>query len=123
MLAAAVAGTGRTSDATRSAAEIIAKAAEAPDGSGWAGCGAMAAAALRDPTRTALALGRIAASDAELRAWGAVNPLVDGQIGLRQSVFPWSNVTAAPAVVAALARIDAAQTRARADAARILPGI
>ncbi|HSP92210.1 MAG TPA: protein kinase [Vicinamibacterales bacterium] len=123
MLAAAVAGTGRPSDATRSAAEIIAKAAEAPDGSGWAGCGAMAAAALRDPTRTALALGRIAASDAELRAWGAVNPLVDGQIALRQSVFPWSNVAAAPAVVAALARIDAAQARARADAARILPGI
>jgi hypothetical protein len=83
----------------------------------------MAAAALRDPTRTALALGRIAASDAELRAWGAVNPLVDGQIALRQSVFPWSNVAAAPAVVAALARIDAAQARARAEAARILPGI
>ena len=75
----------RPADGKRAAAEIAARAADAPDGCGWAGCAAMAAAAVSDPARAAAALGRIASSDAELRAWGAVNPLVDGQIALRQS--------------------------------------
>jgi hypothetical protein len=83
----------------------------------------MAAAAVNDPARAAAALRRIAASDAELRAWGVVNPVVDGQIALRQSVFPWSNVAASPAVVEALTRIDTAVAVARADAARILTGL
>jgi hypothetical protein len=66
---------------------------------------------------------RIASSDKELRAWGAVNPVVDGQTALKQSVFPWSNVAASPAVIKALARIDAARARLRAEAATILQGM
>jgi hypothetical protein len=83
----------------------------------------MAAAAGSDPAGAAASLRRVAASDAELRAWGAVNPLVDGLIALRQSVFPWSRVAASPAVIDALARIDAALARQRAEAAKILQGL
>ena len=83
----------------------------------------MAAAAVNDPVIAAAALRRVAASDAELRAWGVVNPVVDGQIALRQSVFPWSNVAASPVVVEALTRIDAAMAAARAEAVKILAGM
>jgi len=123
MLTAVLARSSRPADGTRAAAGIATRAADAPDGSGWAGCAAIAAAAANDPARAAAALRRIASSDAELRAWGAINPLVDGQIALRQSVFPWSNVAASPAVAEALARIDAAIAAVRADAAKILQGI
>jgi TolB-like protein len=123
MLAAVLARSSRQADGARAAAAIAAQAADAPDGSGWAGCAAMAAAAVSDPARAAAALGRIASSDAELRAWSAVNPVVDGQSALRQSVFPWSNVAASPAVAGALERIDAAIARSRADATKILQGM
>jgi predicted Zn-dependent protease len=123
MLAAVLVRSSRPSDGMHAAAEIAARAAGAPDGSGWAGCAAMAAAAVNDPVKAAAALGRIAASDAELRAWGVVNPVVDGQIALRQSVFPWSNVASSPAVMEALPRIDAAMAAARAEAAKILAGM
>jgi len=123
MMVAVVAGTSRSADGLFAAGEIAARAAAAPDGSGWAGCAAMAAAAAGEPARAAAALRRIASSEAELRAWGAVNPVVDGQIALRQSVFPWSNVAASPGVVDALARIDAALARQRAGAAAILAGM
>jgi TolB-like protein len=123
MLAAVGSGTNRASDGGRSAAEIMAKAAEAPDGSGWAGCAALAAAAAGDPARAAAALRRIAASDSEIRAWGAVNPVVDGTIALKQSVFPWSKVAASPAVIEALARVDASLARLRAEATKILQGM
>ena len=123
MLAAVLVRSSRPLDGMRAAAEIASRAADAPDGSGWAGCAAMATAAVNDPERTAAALRRIAASGAELRAWGLVNPVVDGQGALRQSVFPWSNVAASPAVVHALTRIDAAVSIARADAAKTLQGM
>ena len=123
MLAAVLVRSSRPADGVRAAAEIAATAARAPDGSGWAGCAAMAAAAVNDSPRAAAALRRIALSAAELRAWGVVNPVVDGQLALRQSVFPWSNVTASPAVADALALVDAATARARADAVRILQGL
>jgi TolB-like protein len=123
MQAAVLVKSSRPFDGMRAAAELAARAADAPDGSGWAGCADMAAAAVNDPVRAAAALRRIAASDAEWRAWGVVNPVVDGQIALRQSVFPWSNVSASPEVVDALARIDAAVAAARAEAARILVGM
>ena len=123
MLAAVLVRGSRPSDGMQAAAEIAARAAGAPDGSGWAGCAAMAGAAVNDPVIAAAALRRVAASDAELRAWGVVNPVVDGQIALRQSVFPWSNVAASPAVVEALTRIDAAMAAARAEAVKILAGM
>jgi hypothetical protein len=78
---------------------------------------------VNDPARAAAALRRIASSAAELRAWGVVNAVVDGQLALRQSVFPWGNVAASPAVIEALGLIDAANARARADAAKILQGL
>jgi hypothetical protein len=123
MLAAVLVRSSRVSEGERAAAEIAAAAARAPDGSGWAGCAAMAAAAVNDPGRAAAALRRIASSDAELRAWGVVNPVLDGYLALRQSAFPWSNVAASPAVADALALVDAAAARARADAAKVLQGM
>jgi hypothetical protein len=38
-------------------------------------------------------------------------------------VFPWSNVAGSPAVAEALALVDAATARVRADAVRILQGL
>jgi hypothetical protein len=58
-----------------------------------------------------------------LRAWSLVNPLSEGFSALKQSVFPWSNVAGAPAVVEALAAIEAAHAAARAEASRILQGM
>ena len=110
-------------DGVRAAQDAVSRAADADDGGGWAGCAALAAAAVNDSAGAAAALGRIAASEAELRAWGTVNAVIDGQTALRQSVFPWSNVAGSPAVAAALARIDAALARERAGAARILQGL
>ena len=123
VLAAVLTRGGRPLDGLRAADEAAARAAKTPDGSGWAGCAAMAAAAVNDPARTAAALRRIAASGAELRAWGMVNPVVDGLIGLRQSVFPWSNVATAPAVVDALKQVDAAIASTRTEAAKVLQGM
>jgi TolB-like protein len=122
MLAAALVRSGRASDGLRAAADVAARAAEAPEGSGWAGCAAMAAAALGDAPHAAAVLRRIAASEAELRAWGMVNPLSDGLLALRQSVFPWGNVAEAPAVQDALAQIESANAGTRAEAAKILGG-
>lgn len=114
---------GRRAEGSRLAAEIAAKADSAPPGSGWARCAVMAAAAVDDAPRASAVLGRIASSERELRAWGAVNALLDGQSGLRQGVFPWSNVAEAPAVIAAMKRLDAALVRARGDAAKVLEGM
>ena len=110
-------------DGLRAAGDVARRAADAPDGSGWAGCAALTAAAVNDSAGAAAALGKIAASEAELRTWGNVNAVMDGQAALRQSVFPWGNVSGSPAVAAALARIDAALARERAGAARILQGM
>jgi TolB-like protein len=123
MLAAVTGGSRRVPQGVRTTTDIIAMAADAPDGSGWAGCAALAAAATSDAARAAAALRRIAASEAELRAWGAVNPVVDGQIALRQSVFPWSNVARSPAVADARTRLDGLLARLRADAAAVLQGM
>ena len=123
MLAAVLARSSRPADGMRAAAELAAKAAAVPDGSGWAGCAAMAAAAVNDPERAAAALRRIASSAEELHAWGVVSPMVDGRSALRQSVFPWSNVAASPAVVEALTRIDAAIAVLRAEAMKTLNGM
>jgi hypothetical protein len=123
MLAAVTGGARRVPQGVRTTPDILAMAADAPDGSGWAGCAALAAAATGDAARAAAALRRIAASEAELRAWGAVNPVVDGQIALRQSVFPWSNVARSPAVVDARARLDGLLARLRAEAAAVLQGM
>ena len=123
MLAAVLVKSSRPMDGIRAAEDLALRAVGAPDGSGWAGCAAQAAAAVNDSARTAAALDRIAASEAELRAWGSVNAVIDGQAALRQSVFPWSNVAASPAVIAALARIDEALVKERAGAARILQGM
>jgi len=122
MLAAVLVEGERAAEGARAAADIAARAAGAPDGSGWAGCAAMAAAAVNDPVRAAAALRRIASSDAERRAWSLVNPLSEGYAALKQSVFPWSNVASAPAVIDALAQIEAAHSAMRADVAKILQG-
>jgi len=123
VLAAALVRGSRPAEGVRAAAEVAVKAAGAPNGSGWAGCAAMAAAAVGDPGRAAAALSKIASSDAELRAWGAVNAVLDGQAALRQAVYPWSAVAGSPAVAEAMKRIDATRARVRAEAAKILEGL
>ena len=123
MTAAVLARAARPAEALRLADDIAARAASAPDGSGWSRCAVMAAAAVNDPRRAAAALTRVASSERELRAWGAVNGLLDGTAALRQGVFPWSNVAGAPAGVDAMRRLDAALVLARTDAAKILAGM
>jgi hypothetical protein len=83
----------------------------------------MAAAGVFDPPQAAAILTRVASSDSALRVWGEVNAVLSGQAGLRQRVFPWGNVADAPAVTEAMARLDAALIRARADAAKVLQGL
>ena len=123
MTAAVLTSAGRSGEAQRIAAGIWSKAAAAPDGSGWAQCGYMAAAAVNDPGRAAAWLGRVAASPLELRAWGEVSGLLDGLDAARDGVFPWSNVAGAPAVAEAAASLRAALGRTASDAARILDGV
>jgi len=118
MLAAVTAAPGGLPQGVRTTPDILAMAADAPDGSGWAGCAAARCAATGTPARAAAALRRIAASEANCAPWGAVNPVVDGQIALRQSVFPWSNVAKSPAVVDARTRLDGLLARLRAEARR-----
>ena len=122
MTAAVLTRAGRPGEAQRIAAGIWSRAAAAPDGSGWAQCGYMAAAAVNDPGRAAAWLGRVALSGRELRAWGEVSGVMDGLDAARDGVFPWSNVAGAPAVVEAAASVRAALNRSAADAARILEG-
>ncbi len=123
MTAAVLTRAGRRGEAQRIAAGIWARAAAAPEGSCWAQCGYMAAAAVNDPGRAAAWLGRVASSPPELRAWGEVSGLLDGLDAARDRVFPWSNVAGAPAVVEALSSLRAALSRTASDAARILHGM
>ena len=123
MTAAVLFRGARQSEALQIAGDIASKTAAAPDGSGWARCAVMAAAAVNDPRRAAAALTRIASSERELRAWGAVNGLLDGVAAMRQDLFPWGNVAEAPAVVDAMKQLDAALLRSRGEAAKILGGM
>jgi len=122
MTAAVLTRAGRHVEAQRIAAGIWSRAAAAPDGSGWAQCGYVAAAAVNDPGRAAAWLGRVASSPPELRAWGEVSGLLDGLDAARDGVFPWSNVARAPAVAEAAAALGAALSRTASDAARVFDG-
>lgn len=123
MTAATLFRGARQAEALQIAGSIASKAAAAPDGSGWTRCAVMAAAAVNDSWRAAAALTRIASSERELRAWGAVNGLLDGMAAMRQDLFPWGNVAKAPAVVDAMKRLDTALLRSRGDAATLLGGM
>jgi TolB-like protein len=123
MMAAVLFQNGRQTDASRLASQIMAGADTAGAHPGWARCAVMAAAGVNDAPRAASILTRVASSDRELRVWSAVNAVLSGQAGLRQHVFPWGNVTEAPAMTDAIARLNAALIRARADAAKVLQGL
>ena len=123
MRAAVLFEDGRRADAERLAAGIVAGASPSSDKHGWARCAVMAAAAINDAPRAAALLTRVAASDTELREWGAVSAVLSGHAGLRQRVFPWGKVAGAPAVTEAMKRLEAALIRARADAAKLLEGL
>jgi TolB-like protein len=123
MMAAVSFQNGRQSDASRLASDTLAGAGTAGAHPGWARCAVMAAAGVNDARRAAAILARVAASDRELRLWGTVNAVLSGRAGFRQRVFPWGNVAEAPAMIDALARLDAALVRARGDAAKVLDGL
>ena len=123
MMAAVLFQNGRQADASRLASEIVAGADTAGAHPGWARCAVMAAASVNDAPRAAAVLTRVASSDRGLRVWGAVNAVLSGQAGLRQRVFPWGNVAEARAMTDAMARLEAALLRARADAAKVLQGL
>ncbi|HOG27793.1 MAG TPA: protein kinase [Vicinamibacterales bacterium] len=122
MTAAVLLRAGRMGDAQRLASAVWSRAAAAPDGSGWSRCAYMAAAALNEPARAAAWLARAASSERELRGWGAVSGVLDGLAATRDGVFPWSNVSAAPAVAESAASLRAAMDRTRAETARVLQG-
>jgi len=109
--------------ALRSAREILAAAEASGRQMAWARCAALAAAAINDAPQAATWIARAASSDDGIRWWGAVNGVLTANAGIRQNVFPWSNVAGSREVGLAMARIDAALAVVRADAAKLLAGL
>ena len=103
--------------------QVLAEANAAADLAPVARCAAMAAAAIGDPSRTALWIGRAAATDEGIRAWAATNGLMSPQAAIHQNLYPWRNVLASPQVAAAVAAMDAGYVRTRGEAARALEGL
>ena len=103
--------------------QILTWAEKADDPSPWSRCAAMAAAAINDPARAAAWIARAAGSERALRMWAATNGAMSPRSSISQQLFPWRNVTASPEVIASLKALDAAYSRARDDAAKILGGL
>jgi TolB-like protein/tetratricopeptide (TPR) repeat protein len=113
---------GERAEAVRAADELLQAAEHSNDQMAWTRCAAMAAAAVNDAPRAATWIARAASSDDGVRWWGAINGALSGRAGLSQRIFPWAGVAGSRDVTLALARLDAALGRARADAARTLDG-
>ncbi len=86
-------------------------------------CAATSAAGLRDADGAAAWLTRVAADEHALRMWGATNAVLAPLPSIRQQIFPWGAVARQPVFVRAVASLDAALIRARAEATRILDGL
>ncbi len=108
----------------RRMAEVIYQAADAPGGARFYGrCAAMAAAALSDAEKAARWIDRTARDQAMLHRWTTTSAILSAQAGIRQRLYPWSNVLGHPQVNRALVALDRAIARARAEVARRLEGL
>lgn len=114
---------GRRAEAQRMADEIQQAALSAGDQAPWARCAAMAAASIGDAGRAAFWIGRASADERALRLWNATNAVLSPQAAIRQQTYPWSNVIGNAAVSYAVASMESALVRARADAAKVLEGL
>lgn len=114
---------GRRGEAQRLADEIQQSALSAQDQVPWARCAATAAASIGDASRAAFWIARAAADERALRLWNATNAVLSPQTGIRQATYPWSNVLSNAAVAYAVASVESALVRARADAAKVLEGL
>jgi hypothetical protein len=114
---------GSRAEAMRIAADIQAAAASSADQAPWVRCAATAAAAVGDTARTAFWIRSAATDDRALRSWTAADIVLSAPAGIRQRIYPWSNVLDNAPVGYAVASMESALVRARADAARILEGL
>ena len=110
--------------AARNLANDIFEAAGRPDaGRSLEPCAAMAAAGIRDPTRAAEWLRRIAAEEAALRAWILHFHGISGRTAFHRAWFPWNNVAQSRAVVEAADRLEEAISVLKIEAGLVLDGI
>ena len=123
MLAGMRIAAGDRAEAMRLAAAMLGQADRADNPAVWTRCAATMAATAGDSERAAYWIARAAASDEGLRQWGAANGVLDPTSAIRQKLYPWKNVTGTAPVSAAVAALESAIVRARADAARILDGL
>jgi len=113
---------GHADEARRTADEILAAAA-APDAPAWrARCAAMAAAALGDADAAGSWLRRIAADEAMLHQWTLLRDGVSGHRALVHDWYPWTNVSAHPAVEAGTEALEVAYEDVRREIGPLLPG-
>ncbi|MCX6550169.1 MAG: protein kinase [Acidobacteria bacterium] len=113
---------GERAEALRIATPLLADAESSGMQMAWTRCAALAAASVNDAPRAATWIARAASSDDGIRMWGSVNGVLSGSAGLRQRIFPWSNVTQDPEMRTAIGRLDTALARVRAETAKILEG-
>jgi TolB-like protein len=114
---------GNRGEAARLSSEIQRAASTAPDQAPWARCAAMAAAGVGDAGQTAFWLNRAATDERGVRLWLATGAVLSPMSGIRQKTFPWNNVLSATQVGSAVANLESALVRVRADAAKILDGL
>jgi TolB-like protein/tetratricopeptide (TPR) repeat protein len=114
---------GSRAEAARLSSEILQAASAAPDRAPWARCAAMAAAGIGDAQQTAVWINRAATDERALRLWLATGAVLSPTSGIRQKTFPWNNVLKAAQVAHAVAGLESALVRVRADAAKILEGL
>lgn len=114
---------GNVREAARLASDILTAASNAAEAAPWAHCAAMAAAGVGDTKTAASWIGRAAADDRALRLWLETSAVLSPTSGIRQKVFPWSNVLGSSQVGRAVADLESAIARARGEAAKILAGL
>jgi len=114
---------GSRAEAARLSSEILRAASTAPDQAPWARCAALAAAGVGDERQTAFWINRAATDERALRLWLATGAVLSPMSGIRQKIFPWNNVLNATQVGHAVASLESALVRVRADAAKILAGL
>jgi hypothetical protein len=55
--------------------------------------------------------------------WGATSAVLSPLPAIRQQLFPWSNVATNTRFSSAVARLESALVRVRADAAKVFEGL
>lgn len=122
-LAALTFDTGDRAAARDLANDIFEAAGRRDAGPALEPCAATASAGIRDQTRAAEWLRRIAAEEAALRTWILHFHGISSRMALHREWFPWNNVAQSRAVVEAADRVEEAITVLRTEAGRVLDGI